>query len=306
MLKIRNKLCWALWTVSFALLFSACSKPEAGRHFGTTEWFDDFLFCKYEPVIMEHTLCFDYNEDAVRLLDKPTRFALYEKDGDGYKAVNATEAKLYKNGELCKDNIFETTVKDSEFKIGIEFTSQSAEGTHKYYLKVIDNGGLDRVNDVAAEEDSSPLIEEWRAKKMVVTNPLVLGLRWFFAILLACLAIWLLLLKYIFFPPIKVASVMISDPYYSKLNVKGKRMVVFTNKRQEQPFLSKIFTGEILYNVNPVWTTPLVIEAGKGRKLMVRRNKDYVFDPYGSMLASHADYVVENMQTNEKIKMSVN
>ena len=71
--------------------------------------------------------------------------------------------------------------------------------------------------------------------------------------------------------------------------------------------LSKIFTGEILYKKNEIWTSPLNFEAGAKKKtLRVMRNKDYVFDPYTSTLKAPNDYVVENTNDNTKIKISIN
>jgi hypothetical protein len=75
----------------------------------------------------------------------------------------------------------------------------------------------------------------------------------------------------------------------------------------EQSLLSRIFTGEILYKTNEVWTSPLAFEAGAKKKtLRIMRTKDYVFDPYVSLLKSPGEYVIENINTKIKIKMSIN
>ena len=85
------------------------------------------------------------------------------------------------------------------------------------------------------------------------------------------------------------------------------RRVVFTDKKMSQSLFSRLFTGEILYKKNDVWTSPLTLEAGSKRKtLRVVRTRDYTFDPYTSVLKSPEDYVVENVNDKTKIKMTIN
>ena len=99
---------------------------------------------------------------------------------------------------------------------------------------------------------------------------------------------------------------MITDPYYSNIRIKGARKMIFSNKQLEQSTLNKIFTGKIICNVNPCWSQPLILEPAKMRNVRVVRTKTYVFNPYSSHLKPHTDYVVENTETNEKIKMTIN
>ena len=109
------------------------------------------------------------------------------------------------------------------------------------------------------------------------------------------------------YPSIKVTSIQISDPYFCKVNIKGKRRVVFTNQNIQQGLLSRIFTGEILYKKNEIWTSPLAFEAGgKKKSLRVMRTKDYIFDPFTSILKAPSDYIVENTNDNTKIKLTIN
>ena len=130
---------------------------------------------------------------------------------------------------------------------------------------------------------------------------------WIGILILAAIMLWLLLVKRFVYPTIGVKTIQISDPYFSKVNVKGKRRVVFTNKNIKQGILSRIFTGEILYKKNEIWTSPLAFEAGARRKtLRVVRTKDYAFDPYTSTLKAPNDYIVENINNNTKIKISIN
>lgn len=130
---------------------------------------------------------------------------------------------------------------------------------------------------------------------------------WLCILILAALILWFLIVKHFIYPSIGVKTIQINDPYFSRLNVKGKRRVVFTNKNMKQSLFSRIFTGEILYKKNEIWTSPLAFEPGAKKKtLRVMRTKDYVFEPYTSMLKAPNDYIVENTNDNTKIKISIN
>ena len=146
-----------------------------------------------------------------------------------------------------------------------------------------------------------------RSKYVVNWNPLKTILMWLGILILAALLLWFLLVKRFIYPTIKVNTIVINDPYFCRVKIKGKRRVVFTNKKMEQSLLNKIFTGEILYKKHDTWTSPLAFEAGTKKKtLRVMRTKDYVFNPYTSMLKSQNDYVVENTNDKTKIKITIN
>ena len=146
-----------------------------------------------------------------------------------------------------------------------------------------------------------------RAKYAVNWNPLKTIFMWLGILILAALILWFLIVKRFFYPSIGIRTIQVNDPYFSKVNVKGKRKVVFANKNMKQNLLSRIFTGEILYKKNEIWTSPLAFEAGAKKKtIRVVRTKDYSFDPYTSMLKAPNDYVVENINDKTKIKISIN
>ena len=162
---------------------------------------------------------------------------------------------------------------------------------------------LDNINEQPVEQYQLSL----RAKYVVVWNPLKTILMWLLILIIATLLLWFLIGKPLIYPAIGVKTIQINDPYFSKVNVKGKRRVVFTDKKMTQSLLNRIFTGEILYKKNEIWTSPLAFEAGgKNRTLRVMRTKDYVFDPYSSVLKAPNDYVVENVNNNTKIKITIN
>lgn len=187
--------------------------------------------------------------------------------------------------------------------LSIVFNTDAKEG--KRYLTITPNTKheVDNINEQPVQNYELTL----RSKYAVTWNPLKTILMWLAIILISALILWFLLIKHFMYPSISVKTIQITDPYFSKVNVKGVRMVVFTNKNMDQSLLNRIFTGKILYKKNDVWTAPLAFEAGAKKKtLRVVRTKDYVFDPYTSTLKAPNDYVAENTNDGIKIKLSVN
>ena len=146
-----------------------------------------------------------------------------------------------------------------------------------------------------------------RSHYEVTWNPLKTILMWLCIIVIIALLLWFLLIKHLLFPTIGVKSIQINDPYFSKVNVKGMRRVVFTNKTMKQGLLNRVFTGEILYKKHDIWISPLAFEAGTKKKtLRVMRTSDYMLDPLTSTLKAPNDYVVENINDRTKIKITIN
>lgn len=170
----------------------------------------------------------------------------------------------------------------------------SAKVAAKHQLEKINGQTTDRY----ALSLRAVYVEKW--------NPLKVILTWLGIFSLALLLLWFLAGRRMIYPAISVNSIEINDPYFTRVNVKGKRRVVFTNRPMRQSLLSRVFTGEILYMRNEIWTSPLIFEAGSKGKLRVVRNRDYAFNPYTSLLSAHNDYVVENVNDKTKVSMMIN
>lgn len=267
------------------------------KDMGKAEWYDSFLFWGEKDA---DTLTVDlkalFNEEARK---DGSSFSVKVSDNDGLR-----DHRLLWNGKEITDGIIRLDAKamPEEALLGIVFNPDAKEG--KRYLSIKANGKseLERVNGAPTDEYEVSL----RSKYEVVWNPLKTILFWLLIAVFISLAVWFVILRRIFFPTFSTASVMISDPYYSNIRVKGTRKLIFSNKRVEQSALNRIFTGTIISNVNPCWTQPLTMEPAKKRKVRVVRTMTYVFDPYASQLSPHTEYVVENTETNEKIKMTIN
>ena len=264
---------------------------------GKATWYDSFLFWgASDPDTLSVDLKAAFNDEA-------------KKDGSAVQLVitdeeNGKDYQFFYNNQPVEKNTIIISTKDSEPSIlSIVFNPNAKEGKRYFSIKAKAKQELDNINDQPVDRYELTL----RSKYAVNWNPLKTILMWLIIVILAGLILWFLVIKHFMYPSIGVRTIQINDPYFSRVNVKGKRRVVFTNKNMKQGILSRIFTGEILYKKNEIWTSPLAFEAGaKKRTLRVMRTKDYVFDPYTSMMKAPSEYIVENTNDNTKIKISIN
>lgn len=264
---------------------------------GKASWYDSFLFwgaSNFDTLSVDLKAIF--NEEAKK---DGSSVQLQIKDDDG-----KNDFKLFYNNHFAENGRITINSKDNSSAIlSVVFNPKAQEGSRYLKISAINKQELDNINGQPVEQYQLTL----RSKYVENWNPLKIILMWLCILILAALILWFLILKHFVYPSIGVKTIQINDPYFSRVNVKGKRRVVFTNKSMKQSLLSKIFTGEILYKKNEIWTSPLAFEAGaKKRTLRVIRTRDYVFDPYTSMLKAPNDYVVEKTNDNTKIKISIN
>ena len=247
---LRNNF-FVIWVV-FSTIFFSCNKNEVDNSmlWGKTDYYTDFLFNKYEPVKMTKTICFKTNEDANGRVGN-VKFSLYKKTEDDSYIPVSDEILLYKNDILCENNILLITPQDKEVLLSIEFTPKAEEGIHKWFLKVLDNGGFDRINEYAMDEESSPLLLEWKAEKNDIVNPLKLGLNIFLLTLFSLLLVWFLIMKPILYPTFKIGNIQFTnDTYFSTKRIYGARKLIVTNSSKRQSAINKLFTGKIVYEKN--------------------------------------------------------
>ena len=117
-----NKRYLYVLSIILILFLNSCDKKTENFSFlGEVDYYDDFLFYKYNPERISKTICFEFNEDAAKVV-KFVKFGLFMKNDDGsYEPSNRT-VKLYKNGLICDNNEFYITPKDKEVEVGFEFT----------------------------------------------------------------------------------------------------------------------------------------------------------------------------------------
>lgn len=263
---------------------------------GNAEWYDSFLFWgAKEPDTLKVDLKANFNDEAKK---NDSEAVLKIEDIGGLK-----DFSLFFNGKPLEKGILKLNAGDvcGPTILGIVFKADSKEGKRYFLITPIGGTKLECINGSPIDDFSVTL----RAKYEIVWNPLKVILVCTLIAILVALLLWFLILKRIFFPAFNVGSLIISDPYYSSIKLKGARKLIFSNHKISQSALSRLFTGIVLYNVNNCWTQPLEMEPAN-KKVRVRGGGIYVFDPCTSQLSRYTDYVVQNTETREKIKMTIN
>jgi hypothetical protein len=129
---------------------------------------------------------------------------------------------------------------------------------------------------------------------------------WMLIVLAAALVLWFCMLKYIFFPTFRVARLQLKDPepYLSQLKLKGYRLCVLSAAPKKQSWLNRIFTGEIKYEVNPLWTAQVVFEPRDRKSVRVNPDKQ-TYTTTARVLKCNEDYIIVNETTNAKTTMTI-
>lgn len=304
---LRNKILPLLFAV-ISVSFIGCNNgnDENVVLWGKTKTYDPFLWKKQVPDTLKQTLCFDFNDDAVKYLSAPLKLGVFKKDNNGHlRQVNTDEMELFVNGRPVEGNIISVDASESEVEVGVVFNRNAENKMHYWYIKPLDAAGLDRINDKENYGEDEAVMEI-RLRKRHVMNPLAEGLMWIGIIVLAALILWFVMLKHMFFPTFRVTRLQLTgpEPYLSQLKIKGYRQCILSASPQKQNWLNKLFAGEIKYEVNPLWTAPVVFEPRDKKSIRVRPHKQtYTTD--SRFLKTNVDYVIVNETTKTKTKMKI-
>ena len=304
---LRNKLFLLILTV-ISIVTVSCNKVnvENAVLWGKTNTYDPFLWKKQVPDTLKQTLCFDFNDDAVRYLSTPLKLGVFKKDDNGHlRQVKTDEMELFVNGKAVEGNTISVNSSESEIEVGVVFSPNAKDKIHHWYIKPIDTAGLDRINDKDSYGQDEAIMEI-KLQKRHVMNPLAEGLMWFGITVLAALILWFVVLKQIFFPTFRVTRLQLvgPEPYLSQLKIKGYRMCILSASPQKQNWFNRVFTGAIKYEVNPMWSAPVIFEPRDKKSVRVRPDKN-TYSVDARILKTNVDYVIVNETTKTKTTMKI-
>ena len=271
---------------------------------GKTNYYKDFLFKKYKSEMMTHTLEFEFNDDAKRLIDKEILLELVEKDKGG-KLIPCNGINLYKNGVECPNNTLSINIKEDTADISIEFTKKASEGNHTLYLCVKNSGGLDRIDNVDLyTENDAVLTHEWVVKKDDVYNPLAFGLFCALIIIVALLILWRILIRPMMYETFKVRKLYVfyPDAPMKTVNLKGIHKVVCTKENKQQSFLGGFFLGKIIYVQNGFWEQNAEISPRNKNSVRIRIPNSSLVVP-SSIIEKGADLEILSIEKSIKLQI---
>ena len=300
-------------TFCLLMLFASCKKKvedeTAPTRWGRENYYEKFLWKKHVPDTLYKTMEFDFSQDAKNFMDKPLRLGLYKKTDSGkMMPVTGSEMTVYMDDKRCEDNIIDVEPGTDQLKVGIVFNPDAENKVHHWFFRAVDDGGLERINDMAPDvfnSDNASLMDI-EVEKHKVMNPLkecvlIIGM-----VLLAALLVWLFVLKRMFFPIFRVGKVVLTDPipYNSLKKLRGYRKMVMTNKIVKQSALSMLFTGKIQYEVNQIWTSDVTIEPRDRKSVRLRYpSNSYIANAH--VLKTNEEYTIQNITTGNKTIIKV-
>ncbi|MBR6879401.1 MAG: hypothetical protein IKM95_08530 [Bacteroidales bacterium] len=293
------------------MLLASCNKKaddNVPTRWGKENYYEKFLWKKHVPDTLYRTMEFDFNKDAQQHMVKPLRLGLYKKTDSGKMLpVTESEMEVFVDGKKCKDNIIDVQPDVAQLKVGVVFKPEAENKVHHWFFKPVDDGGLDRINDmdsVAFHADNSSLMDI-EVEKHKVMNPLAEGLGLTGIVLAIALLVWLLVLKRLLFPTFRVGRIQLTDPvpYNCLKYLRRYRKLILTNQYQKQGFFNKLFTGKILYEMNQLWTSDVTVEPRDSNHVRIRWPKEYMADAH--VLQKHQEYTIQNMTTGTKTKIII-
>ena len=294
------------------LLLASCNKEannaNAPTRWGKENYYDKFLWKKHVPDTLYRTIEFDFNQDAKTYMDKPLRLGLYKKTDSGKMLpVTESEMEVFVDGKKCANNIIDVQPGTDQLKVGIVFNPAAENKVHHWFFRAVDDGGLERINDMDPDTynaDNASLMDV-EVDKHKVMNPLAEGTILTAILLVAALLVWMFVMKAILFPTFRVGKIQLSDPvpYNTLKRMRSYRKMILTNKTPKQGFFDKVFAGKILYEVNDLWTSDVVIEPKDRNSVRLRCPKDFMAD--ARVLKKNQEYTIQNMTTGTKTKIKI-
>ena len=93
------------------------------------------------------------------------------------------------------------------------------------------------------------------------------------------------------------------EPYLSRKTIRRARQVVLTSKRPSQSMINQLFTGKIVYEVNELWTSDIVIIPRDRRSVRISQKRGYLTDANRLMLGQ--EYMIQNESTKTKTTIKI-
>lgn len=261
------------------LTLLVCSCDDKGVSFGTVEYYPSFLWSKEKISPVTKEFYFDFSQDAK--MDKAVFAEFQFVDNDG-KPIPTDVMQVSVNGQKLEENRLRVNSGVSKEKIEFSFSPNAPEGKHQGYLKLV-NHNLDRLDSQVLSPGKTVEVFQWTLVYDKQMNPLAKRFCWVFIIIVLLLFLWFFVLRSNIYPrfgKFKKSVIIRKDGVIAaQLNVsfKGARQVVFFNKRVAQPYLNRIFCGEIKTIVSPLFEEKLTFVPK--RKNAAAFGNGYVINP---------------------------
>lgn len=318
-----------LGVMAMVLAVGCGEQRKEGTSWGVTEYYADFMFWDYEPVMMEKTLEVVLSPDAVKMFNQEGCYATFYVSGskDGYVAPKGID--VYFNGDECKNHSFSVDMfnvhgegdeKVAEFKLGLQFNDSAAEGEHVVYfgydvknIKCLNSVSISGSvpHSVDVEEDLQWVFGTLDThgvvvEKRVIMNPVKEKFMWA-GIIFVVLFVLSVVISRMITPTIKVNRITITGVYQRLIRARGYNAVVLTSQRKKQGLFHKLYKGTTLYEVHSSWTSDIKITPRNSkRRRAVAMDLDSSYYACDSRIIEQKSVgVIEDLKTHQKTTLKV-
>lgn len=238
-----------------------------------TESFDDFLWKKHTPDTIKAIINTKFDE--CEQLSKPMVLQLCNDDNE---PIMPNVAQLYVNGQKSPDNTIsikpDKLTEKTEIWIVLNDSQIHETRTFTWYLQMVDNPGLVRVNEEAPEK--TPRISDTTIHLMNkhVANSLRVGTDISLGTILSLLVAWILLAQLILFPKFKLTQIkkiflMINGGRKNiqgyDQSVVGAKEIILTPEDKSQGFIKNLLLGKVVYIRIKDLPAEITLTPGEGR-----------------------------------------
>ena len=297
-----NRISTIIFSLAIAFAMASCggdNKPQ-GADWGHTEYYEDFLFKEYEPVVMANTLEIELNNDAARFFNSDEASIELCVSSDPDKFVRPTDIIVYFNGKQCENFKFSIAPKaqigkeDSELdedyytvsgELAIEFKDEALDGRHEYYVLYSDCSSKNTVRLRDSEQViqvskkdltytfEGSIVNGIFATKETIYNPAAVATFWTIVGIIAAIILWLFVSRCIIWRPTRFSKIYFdyNDGYGSNpVKTSGCYEVVCTSDANLKDSTSeRILKGKRMYVVNDFWKDTVIIKDGSRRNSVI-------------------------------------
>ena len=267
---------------------------EEETNMGKASYYPTFLFWKEKKQdTLRRNLSESFNQPAIEYASS-VRFKVTSSDG-------ANDYQILINEIPCPENEFVFDGKTNNSILSIIFNKNARQGKRYFLINPIQAKETDRINRIPTEQYQLSV----RAGYGIDHNPLAIMLSWLVILFITLLILWLFAIKIMVYPRIKLGRITITEPYYKSLKIHGARKVIFTNKFQKQSFLNRMLTGRVVCEVNEIWTSTMELEPCRKALRPTTKGK-YLITPFTTRMEKNSEYEIQNIDTNQQIKITIN
>lgn len=288
----------------FIVILNSCKKNNdsllPATDFGTAEFYEPFLFYNSDTVILSKSLKFNFNDYAE---EKRSSVKIQFVD-TAQNVITDQNVRFYINDELVNDNEFDLKSQDSTngiIKIGLQLLPGHPNGYTSGFLS-ISNHSLDVINNNDLNSSDENRIFKWEAKYQVIMNPLKKILIWIGILILSLLVIWFMVLRNLLHSKFEKGRISIVSPVFDSIELnKNTKLVVFTNTPNKQNLFNSIFTGKIIYKINPIYEGDIILRPGRKNQIKIKLPLGAVIKPSVINLDKFKQYTIQ--LNNQEIKI---